>query len=150
MQFMFEEKLLDKIGGLEKVSMCVLDTESLNPRTNRRKLRAFFVRHCGVAPCMVKKAFHDMDLATVPRRTLKETRAWIRRYAPEIADDEVNLYARLVHKHPASPLGELRGGVRRVLQAQMEVEKALRIQESMDRAIARKYGDADGQSNTAD
>lgn len=139
MQFMFEEALLEKTGVFEKVSMCVLDTGTLNPRTNRRKLRAFFVRHCKVHPAMVKKAMHDMDLATVPRRTLRETRTWIRRYAPEIKPDEVNLYARLVHKHPASPLGILDGRTRRQAEILVAEEEAQRVRESIDRALKAKF-----------
>ena len=132
MEFMFEAaepvKLKDD-GIFEQVKMSVLDTESLCPRTNRRKIRAYLVRVVGVHPTKVKQAMRNLDLVQAPRRTLRELKDWMSRHAPEVDKADYSHTAWAVKNHPESPHGVLCGFRRRRVQVLQDaaLEKAARL-----------------------
>lgn len=127
MQFMFEASepyKLKEDGILEQVNVNVLETDSLCPRTNRRKIRVYLIRECGIHPAWVKKALRDLDLVQAPRRTLRELKDWMTRHAPEVAKEDYGHTAWAVKTHPESPYGVLCGFRRRRVQQLQDAENA--------------------------
>lgn len=55
-------KLADKSKGetLDRIGVDSLETESLHPRTNKRKLREALIKRYGVHPTMVKWAMKQL------------------------------------------------------------------------------------------
>lgn len=145
MEFMFEAAEPVKVkddGVLEQVKMSVLDTESLCPRTNRRKIRAYLVRVVGVHPTLVKRAMRDLDLVQAPRRTLRELKDWMSRHAPEVDKADYSHTAWAVKNHPESPHGVICGYRRRRVQIMQDaaLEEAKRLQAERTANIEAEHG----------
>ncbi len=56
------DKLADKSKGesLDKIGVDSIETYSLHPRTNRRKIRCILIKRYGVRPHMVKWAMQQL------------------------------------------------------------------------------------------
>ena len=143
MELMFEAKEPVKTEGkiFEKVNMNVLETNSLNPRTNKRKLRKYLVSVVGIAPCMVKQAIRDMDMTQIPRRNLKEMEAWIRKHAPEVPADLIRKSARAIKANPASPIGIIDPVARRNMQFMIDEQRRAEEEDAIDKAFDETYGE---------
>ena len=66
MQFNIKTGVEEKVGSFTRVQVISIETNSNNPRTNKRKLRAFFRDYLGVKPQFIKYAmkaqgFWDKD-----------------------------------------------------------------------------------------
>ena len=137
MEIMFEERTEEFAEGskFEKVTMNVLDTGTLNPRTNKRKVRKYLVSVVGIAPNMVKKAMLDLDMVAIPRKNLRTMREWIKRHAPEVEVANINVAARLIKANPDHPIGIIDPKLRKVTQELQDAERDLAEAKAIDRAL---------------
>lgn len=140
MEIMFEGASHGTDSGrvFERVNMNVLDTGTLNPRTNKRKVRKYLVTVVGIAPAMVKRAMLELDMVGVPRKNLSVMREWIKRHAPEVDVRDVNKAARMVKASPSHPIGILDGKLRRATQLEHDLEKARREADAIDKALGKE------------
>jgi hypothetical protein len=113
-------EIINKSKHFEHVPTDMLETFSLVPRTNKRKIRKYLVVHVGIAPSMVKRAMRDLDLIEIPRKNLAVMREWIKWNATEVPAKDIRTAARMIKASPASRLGVLCGKTRHELRARGE------------------------------
>lgn len=114
-------------GVLESVQCLQLDTNSFCPRSNRRKIRAFLVRYCGVKPNKVKAAMKKLDWQTPPRRTRSVLKEWVRKQG-DVAEKDLNRATMMIKHSPGSMLGIIDGVERRATQKLYEAERKAELE----------------------